>query len=537
MAAITWRELTGSPDTGAFRAMAGAAETVNTGFGALNKVLERHEAGIKTQYDRTQDAQSVAFREALAGATTPERVAQIRAQRDTLLAGLDPTRRAALVGAEDARLASIRTNITAGQQFQDAQTLWDNRPLVNQAQALFAVGKGAEATALLEPIKHLLPTYGKAIADGTALTDARTKLESELKTATTSRDNQTTTAEAAKKSAETQAGQLLVSQKDSDTRAGQLKVSQDETNLRMQETVEKRLSDLNNKLSTMGGGLTSPVAQKEIDAFIKTLPKEDQSRMQEAIGRLASNPKYAGLTPEAAIMAARADLSTKGPILKWLWNGSGDGIESEAEKIKSSPAYDASLVNRDNALKSLAQQRDVLRETLYPGTTTPKPAPVPDPTPKPAPANAAQAAPNSGAPTEALARLAQVEVGMLNAGQIEELSPEVQKFLEDQAARDRAAVVAGAKASWGGAEKLGAAAADIFTLPVRGGMGIVNNAVRGVNTLGADLPYIPDSNGIISSMTPYSDMLARRDQPPQSAADAKALRDQLLKEVTGKKAK
>ena len=100
-----------------------------------------------------------------------------------------------------------------------------------------------------------------------------------------------------------------------------------------------------------------------------------------------------------------------------------------------------------------------------------------------------------------------------------------------------AAVVAGAKASWGGAEKLGAAAADIFTLPVRAGMGIVNNAVRGVNTLGADLPYIPDSNGIISSMTPYSDMLARRDQPPQSAADAKALRDQLLKEVTGKKAK
>lgn len=536
MAAITWRELTGAPDTGAFRAMSGATETVNTGFGALNKVLERHEAGIKTQYDRTQDAQSVAFREALAGATTPEQVAQIQAQRDTLLAGLDPTRRAALVGAEDARLAFVRTNITAGQQFQDAQTLWNNRALVNRAQALFAVGKGAEATALLEPIKDLLPTYGKAIADGTALIDARTKLESELDTAKTNRNNQTTTAEAAKKNAETLAGQLLVAQKDADTRAGQLKVNKDESGLRMQEALEKRLSDLNSKLSTMGGGLTSPSAQKEIDDFIKTLPKEDQSRMQEAIGRLANNPKFADLTPEAAIMAARADLSTKGPILKWFWNGSGDGIESEAEKIRNSPEYAASLVSRGDAIKSLTQQRDVLRETLYPGTTTPKPAPVPDPTPKPAP----PAAP-APAPTiidAKLAQLAEVEQRMLSAGQLEELSPEVKKFLDEQSARDRAAVVSAARSAWGGAEKLAAAGADLFTLPVRAGMGVVNNGIRAVNVMGANVPFIPDSEGIISSLTPYSDMLARRDMPPQAAKDAQALRAELLKEINGtKKAK
>ena len=64
-----------------------------------------------------------------------------------------------------------------------------------------------------------------------------------------------------------------------------------------------------------------------------------------------------------------------------------------------------------------------------------------------------------------------------------------------------------------GAKKLGSAALDVATLPVRAGMGIVNTGIRGARAVtGANIPYIPEDwfGGSSSSLTPYYDRYVRR---------------------------
>lgn len=78
-----------------------------------------------------------------------------------------------------------------------------------------------------------------------------------------------------------------------------------------------------------------------------------------------------------------------------------------------------------------------------------------------------------------------------------------------QAERDRAMFQNWGRSIADGAAKTGAAAADIFTLPVRGAMGAVNTLIRVPNAFGLEVPYIPEAafGGSSTSLTPYSDQL------------------------------
>ena len=70
-----------------------------------------------------------------------------------------------------------------------------------------------------------------------------------------------------------------------------------------------------------------------------------------------------------------------------------------------------------------------------------------------------------------------------------------------------------------GLKKLGASAADVVTLPVRGAMGAVNTGiVRPIRATGLNLPYIPEEafGGSSSSMTPYYDRYVRANEKPAS---------------------
>jgi hypothetical protein len=70
-----------------------------------------------------------------------------------------------------------------------------------------------------------------------------------------------------------------------------------------------------------------------------------------------------------------------------------------------------------------------------------------------------------------------------------------------------------------GLKKLGASAADVVTLPVRGAMGAVNTGiVRPIRATGLNLPYIPEEafGGSSSSMTPYYDKYVRANEKPIS---------------------
>ena len=96
-----------------------------------------------------------------------------------------------------------------------------------------------------------------------------------------------------------------------------------------------------------------------------------------------------------------------------------------------------------------------------------------------------------------------------------------------QAADDRAIGARYLDAIKDGAQRTGAAAMDVLTLPGRAAGGVANTAIRGVRALGADVPYIPEAffGGDSTSMTPYYDRLRRAD-PPKPVKDNAASPDQ-----------
>lgn len=89
--------------------------------------------------------------------------------------------------------------------------------------------------------------------------------------------------------------------------------------------------------------------------------------------------------------------------------------------------------------------------------------------------------------------------------------------LNDQAARDRTSIDAFLR-------NLGAAAADVVTLPVRGVAGAVDTVMRLPNAYGANIPPMFDNPALTRSLTPYSDALSatRPAVTPPATADAGA---------------
>lgn len=205
MAAITWRELVGPTDTGAFRALGAAGETINTGFEALNKAVAQHQLANRAQYDRGQDAQAVGYREALNNAKDEDQVKAIQLRRDTMLAGLDPTRRAQLVGSEEARISSVRANTTAAQTFADQQAEFSGRDAIAKEYAKVVGSRDpvvAQAAIDAIPVGH--PKRAAWIKDFTDAVNSNIKIKSDLDTAQSTRTYQDVTGKAATSNATSQ---------------------------------------------------------------------------------------------------------------------------------------------------------------------------------------------------------------------------------------------------------------------------------------------------------------------------------------------
>jgi hypothetical protein len=84
-----------------------------------------------------------------------------------------------------------------------------------------------------------------------------------------------------------------------------------------------------------------------------------------------------------------------------------------------------------------------------------------------------------------------------------------------QARGDRAAIMDNVvNPTMSGLNHLGAAGLDLATAVPRAGAGVINTVLRVPNAFGAGIPYIPDTDHMISSLTPFSDQL--------NASEAKA---------------
>jgi hypothetical protein len=451
MATITWRELVGPADNGAFRALGAAGETLNGGFDALGKVITQRQAAAQVQADTGREANVAAYLDRVQQANTPEALAALQGsgELDALRGKVDPRDLARIRGADETRLSSVRKNTVDAQAFTDAQTIWENRDLVNQAQALFAVGKGQEAAALLEPIKHILPTYGEAIAKGTALVDARTKLESDLKGAKI-----TQAATASNAAANTQ---------NAITNAGQLDVHRQQVAQTGLQNLEAQRAAIGQKLAAANQGtFGSEEGQKAYEQAIKVGAGDKAPTVMRLAGEaMAQNPKFRALPTDVVaqiVLAHSSDIGTG----KWMPDlNVSSRIAADLEKAMGNKDIQAQMLRVETSRANLASQLQGLSgmsqeamQSAYPGFASrvdaalaarqaAAPAPTAEPqraAPAGANASAAAATPAAPAPAavadfkldpkmEQLAEKQQTEMGL---GARTLYTPEVAKYLKDK---------------------------------------------------------------------------------------------------------
>lgn len=151
---ITWQSIrtTAGEPADAMRPLVGAQQSFNGVFDGLQNILNQRLAVEQSNNGAVQDAYKQNYLDQLQGAKTPEELAALQPTLEQARAALSPTNRAAVRGADEARTAGLRQQVTAGQAYDAGQVAYDAIPLKDRIAALAAQGKGAEAMALAETL-------------------------------------------------------------------------------------------------------------------------------------------------------------------------------------------------------------------------------------------------------------------------------------------------------------------------------------------------------------------------------------------------
>ena len=545
---ITWQNVNGRSLAEAAAPTESASKLILLGFDRLSNTADGYGKLQQTIQNQEEEANVQNFMERLQRARTPEEVAALQAsgELDTLRAALKPASLAKVRGAEDVRLQSLRDQITKGQAFQQDQERITQLPIAQQAEVLAAKGDTTGLDALLKsnpnllnPAKYL--STAKAVVDG----DTKSRLEGEKAATQMARDL------AQVNLTQAQAADIPVDNARLDADAAVKRF--DAATARATATATE-LNKIKNSTISSPEAMTAVIGN--ITKAVKE-PKQVTALVQQLNTALASDPLFASL-PAAEVervamqFAGKAGDTTFGIGGDWtaeMKTALNQAYTSNAEGIKSAENRKAQLAN---LLEEHRGAASVAQRTAYPEwaaaedeakarvaarlTAAATEAGVVGKTPTPAQSTQASnvSSPAATPVQNKLEDLARVELLMQSSGELKELSPQVKEYLKERSKSDREALLNVVRSAGTGAEKLTAAGLDLFTLPARAAMGVVNTGIRGVNALGADLPYLPDTNGNISSMTPYSDKLNRSNG---EAGSAKELREQLLKEVRGAESK
>lgn len=143
---ITWRNVTGPDPAQAAYPMAIAQQTLNGAFDQFSNIIKQREAGILAGEQRGQEDLKAAFLDRLQSVKTPEELAAL-GQLDTT--GMTAATKAALRGAGEARLTSLRQGVTVEQDYNAGQAARGQAGLRDQIASLIAAGKPDEANAMI----------------------------------------------------------------------------------------------------------------------------------------------------------------------------------------------------------------------------------------------------------------------------------------------------------------------------------------------------------------------------------------------------
>jgi len=129
---ITWRNVDGPNLAAAAQPLALAGQSVNNAFDQFNRVIQQRQAFSDNLAATAQDTVKQNYLDALALAKSPEQLAALQAsgQLDDLQAGMTAQTRGAIRGADDARLASVRTNESAANTFNDQLRARAEAPII-----------------------------------------------------------------------------------------------------------------------------------------------------------------------------------------------------------------------------------------------------------------------------------------------------------------------------------------------------------------------------------------------------------------------
>jgi hypothetical protein len=168
---ITWRTVNGPSLAEAARPMEMAGVSINSGFDKLQNILQQREQMEIANANAKRNSNTQTFLDQLyAQYKTPEALAAAQAAGDVdrLQANFNGLiDKAAVRGAADSRLATLRDQTLKGQEFGDKQQQLKDRPIVNGILTRLYKGDGEGATKELDANPHLInqPDVQKQVAD------------------------------------------------------------------------------------------------------------------------------------------------------------------------------------------------------------------------------------------------------------------------------------------------------------------------------------------------------------------------------------
>ena len=173
---ITWRNVSGPALPDASAAMARAAATLDGAFSKWGSTIDDYQKQQKDIFDKAELGRVMDFRERLAGAKTPEEVAALQNQLNSLRGGLTAASREKVLGAEEARVDSLQGQFTKNLAYKTAVTDDQQHPLVQELRSRIAADPTKATQIMAEPQYATLRNIGALAGDARVAETAAEKL-------------------------------------------------------------------------------------------------------------------------------------------------------------------------------------------------------------------------------------------------------------------------------------------------------------------------------------------------------------------------
>lgn len=372
---ITWQNVNAPSNSDAVNLLRGAATGIDGAFDKFGSIIKEREAAQVNNQLALQNNAKNAYLDELGTLKTPEALAQREEFLSQMRANLDPATRAAVRGADEARLTSLRQQTLAGNEYADKTQQYASRPLVEQANLLAQNND-------VEGLKTFLAENKDQIRDPAQFLSTLRSVGNTIQTQefAANKDRR----EGLKTDQEIAESKAQIEQARINGLATAAAASQGAAGKDIEATIKaiELLGGKGGSGSGQGGDRAG-----NVDTLLKNLvPDEDtRAKMAGKIAPLMGNPLYKGLTDRELVSIA---MQTKDQRGWWASTfGSGDGpasVESMADAIVKSPDYAARAAQGD----AVEGMRRNLAQSLYAGvggapvptTATPSLPTVPVPT-------------------------------------------------------------------------------------------------------------------------------------------------------------